>query len=298
MVGVLLLDKPAGPTSHDAVVRVRRASGIRRVGHFGTLDPFATGLLVLAVGAATRLAPYATSHRRTYRATIHLGARSTTDDPEGEIEPLPEPVAPSREAVEAACAALTGEIDQVPPAYSAKHVAGRRAYARARAGEAVVLRPVRVTIERIEILRYAWPELEIEVESGPGTYIRALARDLGEHLETGAYCAALRRTRSGPYGVDEALAWDALVDPVGVRAALRPAESAVAQLPVVRLTAAQAEAAAQGRTVPAPADLVVQGPVRLAGPNGFIGIGIVHPDSGGAWIRPRTVLLATGEGAR
>jgi tRNA pseudouridine55 synthase len=298
VVGILLLDKPPGPTSHDAVVRVRRSAGVRRVGHFGTLDPFASGLLVLGIGAATRLAPYASSHTKTYRAAVCLGARSTTDDPEGEIEPVAVVAPPDRDAVEAACARWLGALEQVPPAYSAKHVAGERAYARARAGEAVSLPPVRVTIERIEILRYEWPVLEIEVVCGPGTYIRALARDLGEDLETGGYCAALRRIRSGPFVVDEALAWSALEEPDRIRAAVRPAESAVADLRLIRLDAVQARAAGQGRAVPAPGGWRAQGSVRLTGPAGFIGVGAIRPGSGDPWIQPRTVLFPMGERAR
>jgi tRNA pseudouridine55 synthase len=298
VVGILLLDKPSGPTSHDAVARVRRTLAVRRVGHFGTLDPFASGLLVLGVGAATRLAPYATAHRKSYRALVHLGARSSTDDPEGVIEPVAVAVVPRPEAVEAACTRWTGTVAQIPPAYSAKHVAGERAYARARAGETVSLPPVRVTVERIEILRYQWPELEIEITCGPGTYVRGLARDLGGELGTAGYCAELRRTRSGPFSVDEAVPWSALGDRGRLEAALRPAESAVVELPRVRLAAAEARAAAQGRAVPAVAEHVAEGWVRLAGPDGFIGIGTARPESRGAWLQPRTVLFPAGETPR
>jgi tRNA pseudouridine55 synthase len=296
--GILLVDKPAGPTSHDAVARARRALGVRRIGHFGTLDPFATGLLVLGVGAATRLATHCADHGKTYRATVRLGARSSTDDPEGRIEPVADAAPPDRGRVEAAAARWVGTRPQVPPAYSAKHVGGTRAYARARAGEAVTLPPVDVSIHRIEVLSTRWPDLEIEVACGRGTYVRALARDLGEDLGTGGYCLALRRTRSGPFRVEDAARWDDLADPARARAALRPAEEAVSDLPAVRLDLERARAAGQGRAVPvddAPADA---GRVRIAGPAGFIGLGELRssPD-GGVWLQPRTVLFPAGDGA-
>lgn len=296
--GILLLDKPPGPTSHDAVARARRALGVRRIGHFGTLDPFASGLLVLGVGAATRLAPFAGAHGKTYRAVVRLGGRSTTDDREGTVEPVVVAVPPDAALVAAACAGWIGEVDQVPPAFSAKHVAGERAYARARAGEIVALPPVKVVIERIDVLRYEWPDLEIEVACGPGTYVRGLARDLGEALGTGGYCEALRRTRSGPFGVEEAIGWDE-VD----AAALLPSEEAVADLPVAQLDATQARAAGQGRAIlveAAQQEDLLEGArrVRIVGPSGFVGIGEVRPGPHGAsWVHPRAVLFPAGEGA-
>jgi tRNA pseudouridine55 synthase len=298
--GILLLDKPVGPTSHDAVARARRALGVRRIGHFGTLDPFASGLLVLGVGAATRLAPFAAAHAKTYRAVVRLGARSTTDDREGEVTPVPAAAPPDRALVEAACARWIGEVDQVPPAFSAKHVGGERAYALARAGETVALPPVAVRIERIDIQRYAWPSLVIEVRCGPGTYLRALARDLGEALGTGGYCEELRRTRSEPFGVEAAMDWEAASDPAAARAALRPAEEAVAGLPVARLDAERARAAGQGRAVPVePPPPEGARHVRMVGPAGFIGIGEPRPGPHHTvWVQPRAVLFPAGEGTR
>lgn len=295
MTGILLLDKPPGPTSHDAVATARRALGVRRVGHFGTLDPFAGGLLVLGVGPATRLAPFCVEHAKTYRARIRLGWTSDTDDSEGEIVPTGA-AAPSRAAVEAACTEWTGDVDQVPPAYSAKHVDGRRAYALARSGETVALEAVRVRIDTVRIERYAWPDLHLLVTCGPGTYVRALARDLGEELGTGGYCAALRRLRVGPFAVDDALAWGALDDPAAVRAALLPSESAVADLPAADLDSAAARAVVQGRAVPAPAVADAGGWVRLRGPAGFIGLAERVGDDPPR-LQPRRVLFPEGESA-
>jgi len=297
--GILLVEKPAGPTSHDVVARARRSLGVRRVGHFGTLDPFATGLLVLGVSAATRLAPFATSHGKTYRAEIRLGARSTTDDREGTIEPVPGAVPPDRARVEAAAARWVGDVAQVPPAYSAKHVGGERAYARARAGETVALPAVAVRIDRIDVLVYEWPDLAIDVACGRGTYVRAIARDIGEELGTGGYCEALRRTRSGPFRVEEALGWDELADPARARAALLPAEAAVQDLPAVRLDPQRARAAGQGRAIPVEEDVAAAPRVRIVGPAGFVGLGEPREGPHGAvWVQPRTILFPAGEDAR
>ncbi|HUP01259.1 MAG TPA: tRNA pseudouridine(55) synthase TruB [Gemmatimonadota bacterium] len=292
--GILLLDKPVGPTSHDAVAAVRRALGTRRVGHFGTLDPFASGLLVCGAGGATRLAPFAADHERTYRGTVRLGWRSTTDDPEGELEAAAGATPPSRDDVERACRAWVGEVGQVPPAYSAKHLSGARAYARARAGERFVLPEARIMIRSIVIERYVYPELDLQVTCGPGTYIRALARDLGEALGVGGYCAALRRERTGPFAVGEAVVWEALPDWVAVRAALLPAESVVVHLPVAELDAAGQIAAVQGRSLPLPDGLPPDSSwVRLRGPVGFIGLAEVRD---GSRLQPRRILTP-GDGA-
>lgn len=297
--GILLLDKPAGPTSHDAVAAVRRAAGTRRVGHFGTLDPFATGLLVCGLGAATRLAPFATGHDKAYRARVRLGARSSTDDPEGVIETLAVPTPPALTDVIAACRPWMGVVAQVPPAYSAKHVDGRRAYQRVRAGETVVLEAAAVTIRRIDVVSYRWPDLELEIECGAGTYVRALARDLGEGLGTAGYCAALRRTQSGPFDVGAALPWAELAEPDRVRAALQPAERAVVELPAARLDAAGQTAVGHGHAVPAPSGWPrADGWARLVGPGGFIGLGELREVEGAAWLQPRKVLFVEGEAAR
>ena len=296
--GVLAVDKPAGPSSHDVVDRARRSLGTHRIGHFGTLDPFASGLLVLGVGPATRLAPFCLGHPKTYRAVVRLGERSDTDDSEGTIETVPVASPPDRAAVERACAAWVGTVEQVPPAFSAKHVDGRRAYALARAGETVTLAAATVRIDAIEIERYDWPELEIVVRCGPGTYLRALARDLGEELGTGGHCDALRRLASGPFRVEDALPWSALADPAAARGALSPAWLAVADRPKVGLDAEGQRAFAAGREMPAPAHSATPpGWVRVHGPGGFLGMGELIDVEGAHRLRPRRVLFPAGEGA-
>src|SRR5258706_7819645 len=209
MDGVLVIAKPAGPTSHDVVALVRRLAATKRVGHGGTLDPFASGVLPLFLGRATRLVEYHLGDRKGYRATVCFGASSTTDDLEGELTPSAAP-APSRAAVEGALAGFIGPISQRPPAYSAIKVAGRRAYAMARAGEHVELASREVTIHRLELLDWDAtdpdrPIAVVDVECSAGTYIRALARDLGEAVGCAAYLGALVRTASGPFRLEGAV---------------------------------------------------------------------------------------------
>ena len=205
--GIIVVAKEPGPTSHDIVALVRRLTGVKRVGHGGTLDPFAAGVLPVFVGQATRLVEYHMADDKAYRALVAFGARSTTDDLAGELTPTG--VAPTRAGVESALAAFRGEIEQVPPDYSAVRVGGRKAYELARHGEKPGLRPRSVTIQRIELVVWddtdpARPVATIEVACSAGTYIRAIARDLGDRLGSGAYLAALTRTASGPFGLDAA----------------------------------------------------------------------------------------------
>ena len=209
MNGALLIDKPAGVTSHDVVAIVRRVlkeGGAPRlaVGHTGTLDPFATGLLVVLVGKATRLARFLDGFEKEYEATVRLGQGSDTDDATGTLESRVESREFSEAEVRAVLGGFVGTSLQMPPAYSAKKIDGERAYTRARKGEAVVLKPVEVTIHAAELLRYAWPDAEIRVRVSTGTYVRSLARDLGSKLGTTAHCAALRRTRIGRFEVTDA----------------------------------------------------------------------------------------------
>jgi len=209
--GFLNIHKPPGPTSHDVVAGVRRTLDRRvKVGHAGTLDPFAAGVLVLCVGPATRLASYVQALPKRYVAEIALGNTSATDDPQGPITETQGATPPTADAVGQAVSQRVGQIRQVPPAHSAVHVSGRRAYQLARAGQDVSLTPRTVTVHAIEVLRYDWPRLEIDVRCGSGTYIRALARDLGAALGVGGYCAALTRTNVGPFRADEAVAPDRL----------------------------------------------------------------------------------------
>lgn len=200
--GLLLLDKPAGVTSHDCVDAVRRAYCERSVGHLGTLDPFATGLLVVLVGRATRLANFMDSEPKTYDATIEFGSETDTDDVTGAITRSAEP--PDHEVVRRAVRELTGELEQIPPDYSAKQVGGRRAYSAARSGEPLVLEPVRVRVHEWRIRLLDGRRLEATIVCGGGTYVRALARDLGRAAGSAAHLAALRRTGVGAFDVRDA----------------------------------------------------------------------------------------------
>lgn len=228
MHGFLNIDKPAGMTSHDVVARVRRLAGQKRVGHAGTLDPAATGVLVVALGAATRLIEYVQDQTlKGYLAVVRLGQTTATDDAEGEpleSRPLP-PLDPA--VLEAALAPLRGTIQQVPPMYSALHHQGQRLYDLARAGVTLDLpaRPVR--IERLELRGWAPPDLTLDVLCGKGTYIRSLARDLGAALGCGGHLRALQRTLVGSFRIEDAAPLDGLVP----EAALLPPELAVADWP-------------------------------------------------------------------
>ena len=299
MDGVLLIDKPIGPTSHDAVARMRRALGERSIGHTGTLDPRATGLLPLVVGRATRLASLLTSGDKPNEATIRLGVSTTTDDAEG--EPIGEEAAalPDDEAVRAALEEFRGEIAQVPPRHSAKKVSGTRAYALARRDRPVELAPVAVTVKRLEWVHRHERDLQVTVSATAGFYVRSLARDLGQRLGCGAHLAALRRTASGAFTIDAAIPLEE-AEQMGRTAAdrlLSPAD-ALPHLAAVRLTESGLRRALHGNPV-APEDLegrVVppppQGggpvlPIRLLGPDGRL-VALAHA-RGGA-LHPVVVL--------
>ena len=199
------MDKPAGMTSHDVVAVVRRAARSKRVGHAGTLDPFATDLLVIAVGPCTRLLPYVVGEPKVYDAEIRFGHETDTDDSTGSITTVRDVPAFTAQSLHAALATLTGPIAQVPPVYSAKHVDGKRAYALARRGDAVVLPPVTVTVHAWDVLEVGNPYLRARITCAGGTYVRALARDLGRALDTAAHCGTLRRIASGPASVASAV---------------------------------------------------------------------------------------------
>jgi tRNA pseudouridine55 synthase len=228
--GVLLVDKPSGPTSHDVVSVVRRALGIKRVGHAGTLDPFATGLLVVLVGRATRLLPYMDAEPKEYEATVRFGVATDTDDVTGSA--TTRAALPSRAAVEEAIGELTGDILQQPPAFSAKQVGGRRSYAAARRGELLELQPVKVRVHGWSVRAWRDDELDVSIVCSGGTYVRALARDLGKVSGSAAHLTALRRVRSGPFTVASASTLDEVVD--GAAAVLPPIE-AVRSMPLERL---------------------------------------------------------------
>jgi tRNA pseudouridine55 synthase len=244
--GVLLVDKPPGVTSHDVVAIARRVTGTRRIGHTGTLDPFATGLLVLLVGRGTRLIPYVQGEPKVYEATIRFGAETTTDDLTGDI--TREAELPASNDIDRAIASLTGVIVQQPPDYSAKQVDGRRAYEAARAGKPLALAPAEVTVHEWQIRRRSDAEIDVTIVCGGGTYIRALARDLGRAVGSAAHLTALRRTRSGVFDVANAVSIDEL-ESHGAR--LGPLRSAIPQLPAQRLSADEIERVRHGNTIEA-----------------------------------------------
>ena len=225
--GLLLVDKPSGVTSHDVVAVARRALGTKRVGHTGTLDPFATGLLVLLVGRGTRLAQYVAGEPKVYDATIVFGAETTTDDLTGEITRTA--AMPSPNEVDRAIQSLTGPLLQTPPNYSAKQVAGRRAYKAARAGTPLALEAIPVLVHSWQLRRRTAGELEVTITCGGGTYVRALARDLGRAASSAAHLAALRRLRSGPFDVADAVSLDDLDRDRATT--LRPLRLAIPHLP-------------------------------------------------------------------
>jgi tRNA pseudouridine55 synthase len=210
MDGIINIDKPPGLTSHDVVARVRRITGQKKAGHAGTLDPMATGVLPVVLGKATRLVEYLAGADKVYRATLVLGATTPTYDCEGEITPTPGAVMPTRREVEEALEGFKGEIEQLPPMYSAIKVGGKKLYEIARGGIEVERQARRVTIFRLELEAYRPPVLALFVECSKGTYIRSLAHDLGSALGTGAYLDALIRTRHGPFALDGATTLEGL----------------------------------------------------------------------------------------
>jgi tRNA pseudouridine55 synthase len=298
--GILVIDKPIGPTSHDIVGLVRRLAATKRVGHGGTLDPFASGVLPVFLGRATRIVEFHLADRKAYRATICFGASSTTDDLEGEMTLATGP-APDRARVEAGLPDFTGTISQRPPAYSAIKVGGRRAYAVARAGGTLELKTREVVIEDLTLVSWDDSEPErpiaiVDVVCSAGTYIRALARDLGERLGSAAYLGALRRTAAGPFTEADAIQLDRVRDaaadgPSSLTALLRPIDTGLDRFPVVDLTSDEVAAVARGQfvrpsaQVPAGADHY-----RLRGPAGTL-VAIAIP-AGPGRLAPDKVLVA------
>src|SRR5690242_10563548 len=257
--GILLVDKPGGMTSHDVVARARRVLSVRRVGHAGTLDPMATGLLVLGVGTATRLLGPLAGSDKTYEATIRFGRTTVTDDREGEVLSSTPAGHLDDDAVRAALAAQTGSLLQVPSAVSAVKVDGRRAYDRVRAGEAVELAPRAVTVHALDVHRVSRPEpelvdVDVTVRCSAGTYIRAIARDAGAALAVGGHLTALRRTASGPFDVSRAAPVEeaaAALAAGGGTGVLGLTDAATAVFPRRDLTEGDATALGYGQRVPA-----------------------------------------------
>lgn len=290
--GILLVDKPQGITSHDVVARTRRAVGTRKVGHAGTLDPMATGLLVLGVNSSTRLLTYLVGLDKEYLATIRLGAATDTDDAEGQVTGIADPEAVDAlipQDVEIAVGQLTGVIQQVPSSVSAIKVGGKRAYARAREGEVVELAPRTVTVSAFEIVdialtaehstdgpRQYW-DVDVRVRCSSGTYIRALARDLGRALGVGGHLTRLRRTTVGPFDVKNA----SRLDDLQVSALLPPVSVATTLFPSYPLDRQQATDLEHGKRIDTP-QLAAQtavgytGPVAAVAPDGRL-VGLIEP---------------------
>ncbi len=246
--GILNLNKPPGCTSRDAVNQVERLARPAKAGHAGTLDPLATGVLVICVGEATRLIQYVQHMPKQYHATFLLGHYSVTDDTEREVTVLPDAPQPTRGEIEAALPQFLGHIKQRPPQHSAVKVAGRRAYKLARKGQTVELVPRTVSIHSLRIVRYEYPELELMIECGSGTYIRSLGRDLAAALGTSAVMCALQRTAIGGFRVEEAVSI-AELNAKSFADRLQPALVAVARLPKIPLTADQLIEIRHGRPI-------------------------------------------------
>jgi tRNA pseudouridine55 synthase len=284
--GVLPVDKPEGPTSHDVVARVRRTLGERRIGHTGTLDPFASGLLVLCLGPATRLSEYLTGMDKRYEAVVRLGQRTLTHDTESPV--LEEDDAwrgLDRARVEHALGPLRGTIRQRPPAFSAKKVGGEPAHRKARRGETVDLAEVEVEVSALELLDLELPLARLCVVCSSGTYVRALARDLGEALGVGAHLVELRRTRVGRFRVEDAAQPGSLEDADALLAKLLDPAAAVAHLPSVSIARPDAVRMAQGQTVAAPG-FEADGPVAVLAEGTLVAVAT----AGDGRLRPRKVF--------
>jgi tRNA pseudouridine55 synthase len=290
--GVLNLDKPAGMSSRAAVDAVGRLVRPAKVGHAGTLDPIATGVLVVCLGPATRLIGFVQDARKTYRATFRFGVTSVTDDVEGFVADVPDAPHLQREQIEAVVPEFLGKIEQIPPVFSAVHVQGQRAYELARKGEHVALSPRPVEIHRYDVLDFEQDSqvLTAEIECGSGTYIRSLGRDLAKRLGTGAVMTSLRRDAIGSFSISEALPVAELsLDTIETH--LQPASRAVAELPQIALDEQQIDAIRHGQFVPKPDGIAFdhKASVALFGPDEQLAaVAAFHSDD--ETLRPKIVL--------
>jgi tRNA pseudouridine55 synthase len=262
--GVLVIDKPVGMTSHDVVQTIRLGTGVRRAGHTGTLDPRASGVLVILVGPAVRLSEYVSASDKRYQAVIRLGASTDTYDADGRFtQQANAPVNVTEQQFEETLKQFIGEIEQTPPPYSAVKVQGRRAYDMARQGEEVDLAPRKITVHHLEVLEWAPPEVVVDVHCSSGTYVRSLANDMGNALGCGGYLVGLRRTKSGRFSLRDATPLRKLQE--AFRAGnwyqfLIPAAEALGDWPAIELDPDQVEAVKHGHRIPAAAD--AQGMIR------------------------------------
>jgi tRNA pseudouridine55 synthase len=278
LAGILNIDKPLGVTSHDVVGQVRRVAGMRRVGHGGTLDPLASGVLVVALGVATRLLEYVTGQPKSYEAVVRLGQTSATYDAEGDLSPGRPPGELQLAQLEEALAQFRGPIDQAPPMYSAVKRGGQPLYKLARQGIEVAREPRRVTIYELELVGWSAPDLHLHVRCSAGTYIRSLAHDLGAALGTGGYLAALRRSAVGPFTIATSIPLDTL-NPENLVQQLLPLDSAVAHLPRLDVDETAAVRLRQGQRVPRETGADGVELARVYGPDGDLA-GIVTAAEG------------------
>ncbi len=292
--GILNINKPKGLTSHDVVDEIRRVTGMKKVGHAGTLDPLATGVLLVCVGKATRVARFLMQSPKTYRAVIRLGISTDTYDAEGRVVRSVPEVKVTREEVEKALEKFRGVIEQVPPMYSAIKIGGKRLYELARQGKEVPRKPRRVEIYRLELLEWDNPFLTVEVECSPGTYIRSLAHDLGEELGCGAHLAKLTRTRSGKFTLEKAVTLEQVREAAAagkLKSLLHPIDSALEDLPSVTLEPGEEKRFRMGQKVRGQSveGEPLQGLHRIYAFNGcFLGLAEWDPEAN-AW-QPRMVL--------
>ncbi|HET6381599.1 MAG TPA: tRNA pseudouridine(55) synthase TruB [candidate division Zixibacteria bacterium] len=300
MLGVVNLDKPAGPTSHDMVGLLRRLTGTRRIGHAGTLDPLASGVLPILVGAATRFSQELTAGRKRYDAIIRLGLRSATDDAEGPLERVAAPDAlPDEATIREALAAFSGTFEQRPPTFSARKLEGRRAHRAARAGQPVDLAPRLVTVDSLEVLGVhpgdGHVDVRVDIRCGPGTYVRSIARDLGERLGCGGYLATLRRTEAAGLRVEGALTpgqLELMAMEDRLAAAILPVGDLL-PLPRLQLTALDARRFIHGSMVPVEPAVATDGRWAVFRDGELLGIGQLRA----GMLQPEKVVAGeAGEG--
>jgi tRNA pseudouridine55 synthase len=288
--GLLIVDKHIGPTSHHVVNLVRRGTGIRKVGHAGTLDPRASGVLVLCLGSATRLSEYLSTSAKRYEAVVRFGTSTRTFDADGEIVRRSETL-PTLAQVQGILPKFRGEIEQIPPPFSAIKVQGQKAYELARRGEDVKLEPRTVQIFELKVVSYQPPDLSLSVDCSAGTYIRSLAHELGEALESGAHLAALRRTKAGPFTLRDAVPLPRLE--VGFvtdkwEQHVRPASDALPDLPVVEVDGETLDLVRNGHRIPA--EPGVTGMVKAIGPDGDL-VALLETVDGDSEYQPRKVFI-------
>ena len=280
--GALVIDKPVGMTSHDVVQAIRNGTGLRRAGHTGTLDPRASGVLVILVGPAVRLSEYVSASDKRYQAIIRLGGTTDTYDAEGKFTPTKDPSNITEAEFEDALKTFVGEIEQTPPPYSAVKVQGRKAYEMARKGEEVELEPRTITVHHLEVLEWTPPEVVIDVHCSSGTYVRSLANDLGKKLGCGAYLVGLRRTKSGKFTLRDAVPLRKLQEAFNAGnwyQYLIPAAEALGDWPAIELNPDEVEAVRHGHRVVAKASDVVHEKVRGVSTQGELVALMVQADN-------------------